>query len=464
MLSPVFIRNLKACLGEENVLLDPEDLICYSFDAASGIPPRKPGAVAIPRSREQVSEILRVCSRHGVPVYPRGSGTNLTGGTVPSPDGIVLSMVELSQILDIDAENLTATAEPGVVIDKLNKAVAQFGLMYPPDPGTVATCTLGGSVAECSGGLRGLKYGVTRDYVMGLEVVVADGSIIRVGGKTVKNVSGYDLTRLFVGSEGTLGIFTQITVRLVPAPQARRSMLAVFDSVDKAGQTVADIIIHRVVPATLEIMDDITIRSVEAYTPVGLPVGAAAVLFIEVDGYPEVVEREAGIVRDICQTHQAQEVRVAKDEVERDRLWEARRVALPALARVKPTTILEDATVPRSKIPNMLSAIKEVARKYSLTIGTFGHAGDGNLHPTILTDASNTEEMTRVKAAIEEIFQTALSLGGTLSGEHGIGIAKAEFMEWEFGPAGLDLMQRVKKAFDPQNILNPGKVVRRAGD
>jgi len=445
-------------LGRENVITAREDLLCYSFDAAQDVPAAPPAVVVTPRDTAQVSEVLRIAGRYGVPVYPRGSGTNLSGGTVPLQGGIVLSMLKMNRILDVDPDNLVAVVEPGVIIQELNNAVAPYGLIYPPDPGTVTTATMGGSVAECSGGLRGLKYGVTKDYITGLDVVLADGRAASFGGKTVKNVTGYDLVKLFTGSEGTLGVITGITVRLIPAPEARKTMLATFDRLADAGNAVTGIVKSKVIPATLEIMDQVTISAVENFAKIGLPTQARAVLLIEVDGIPEVVEREAQTVMSVVANHHGQ-LRLAGDERERYDIWTARRAALPALAQLKPTTVLEDATVPRSQITIMLEALEEIAQRYNLTIGTFGHAGDGNLHPTILTDERDREEMERVHRAVEEIFRKALELGGTLSGEHGIGLAKTRFLEWELGSAGLDVMKKVKSALDPHNLLNPGKMI-----
>ncbi|MFZ5943462.1 MAG: FAD-binding oxidoreductase [Bacillota bacterium] len=453
------IKTLIDLLGKDNVLTSKEDMIAYSFDATADMPSQEPDVVVTPDTKEQIIEIVRLAAKHKIPIITRGSGTNLSGGTIPIQKGIVLSTLKLDKILEIDAENLTARVQPGLVIQRLNEAVAPHGLIYPPDPGTVTTATMGGSVSECSGGLRGLKYGVTKDYVMGLEVVTAEGHIIRTGGKTVKNVSGYDLTKLFTGAEGTLGIITEITVKLIPAPQYRRSMLAIFDDLDKAGKTIADIVSNKVIPATLEIMDNVTIRTVENYAKVGLPTDAEAVLILEVDGSIEqVVLNEFETVQKICKENGAVAIKLAQSDAERDGIFAARRAALPALAQVKPTTVLEDATVPRSKIPEMLKALKEIANKYNLQIGTFGHAGDGNLHPTILTDESNKEEMERVHKAVDEIFKIAIELGGTLSGEHGIGLAKAKYMEWEFGKEGIAVMKKIKDALDPDNILNPGKM------
>ena len=370
-----------------------------------------------------------------------------------------MSFQRMNRILEIDPENLTATVQPGVVIQELNNAIAGHGLLYPPDPGTVATATMGGSVAENSGGLRGLKYGVTKHYVMGMEVVLANGDKVRFGGKTVKNVTAYEFASLFVGSEGTLGIMTEITVKLIPAPKFRRTMLATYQTIEDAGNTVAGIIKAQVIPATLEILDRMTIQTVEAYAHVGLPTDAEALLLIEVDGMAEaVVEREAAaVVKTVAANNGV--LRQANSDAERDQLWAARRAALPALASLNNTVVLEDATVPRSRITEMLVACANIGRKHNLVLGTFGHAGDGNLHPTILADKNNADEMQRVHLAVADIFDAALSMGGTLSGEHGIGIAKMKFLGNELGESGLNLMRAIKEALDPEGILNPGKLV-----
>ena len=461
MLSKEALNELVKVLGKDNVITEIEDLLTYSYDATAAMPRQLPDVVVTPSNVEQVIEIVKTASRHRIPIYPRGSGTNLCGATIPLEKGIVLSMLNMNKIIEVDQDNLTAWVEPGVIIQDLNDQAALYGLLYPPDPGTVKTATMAGSVSQCSGGLRGLKYGVTKHYIMGMEIVLTTGELIKWGGKTVKNVTGYDLTALFTGAEGTLGIITKILVKLIPAPEARKSLLAVFDDLDKAGRTISAIIRNKVIPATLEIMDNTTIRTVENFTHAGLPINAEAVILIEVDGYKESVEREARLVEKICEDSGAVAIQVAKTEEERDLIWFARRNALPALAQLKPTTVLEDATVPRSKIPDMLRAIRAIAEKHNLTIGTFGHAGDGNLHPTILTDIQDKEEMERVDKAVEEIFEAAIALGGTLSGEHGIGMAKAKFLPREFGQAGVDTLRRIKEALDPSYMLNPGKIVLR---
>ena len=458
MLDRQALRQLQSAVGKQNVIVDREELVLYSYDATAGMPAAPPLAAVLPENTAQVVSVVDICRNHRLAVFPRGSGTNLSGGTVPVGDGVVLATPRMDRILELDPDNLAATVQPGVVIQRLNDAAAPHGLLYPPDPGTVATATMGGSVSECSGGLRGLKYGVTRDYVTGLEVVLADGSVARFGGKTVKNVTAYDMVRLFTGAEGTLGVITEITVRLVPVPEDRRSMLASFTGLAAAGEAVAAIIRARIVPATMEILDRTTVEAVENFAHVGLPRDAAAVLLVEVDGRHEVVRHDAAVVEQILQQCGGR-LKLAADDRERDALWEARRSALPALARLRPTTVLEDATVPRSRIVEMLAAIQEIAERHRLLIGTFGHAGDGNLHPTILTDESDREEMARVHLAVEEIFARALALGGTLSGEHGIGLAKKRFLPQELGDAGMAAVGRIKKALDPENLFNPGKIL-----
>ena len=461
MLTREVLQELVQVLGAENVLTEQEDLLTYAYDATAAMKHSMPEVVVTPLSTEQVVEIVKIASRNKLPIYPRGSGTNLSGGTIPTEGGIVLSMLNLNKILEVDQDNLTATVQPGVIIQALNDEVVKHGLLYPPDPGTITTATMGGSVSECSGGLRGLKYGVTKHYIMGLQIVLANGEVIRWGGKTVKNVTGYDLVALYTGAEGTLGIITEIIVKLIPAPEARKSVMAVFDDLDKAGRAIAAIIRNKIIPATLEIMDKVTIQTVENFLHAGLPMDAEAILLCEVDGYKEVVERESVLVERVLKEEGAVEVKIAKNDQERDLLWLARRSALPALAQKRPTTVLEDATVPRSKIPDMLKAIRRIATKYDLQIAAFGHAGDGNLHPTILTDVRDVEEMKRVHLAVEEIFETAIALGGTLSGEHGIGIAKMKFLDWEFGEAGVAALRSIKEALDPNYIMNPGKILRR---
>ena len=459
MIDKTSIKELEEIVGAKNVLSRKVDLVTYSYDATSDMPRQAPDIVVLPTTTTEVQRIVNLAQEQGLAIYPRGAGTNLSGGTIPLKKGIVLSFQRMSMIIEVDPDNLTATVQPGVVIQELNNAVAPFGLIYPPDPGTVATATMGGSIAENSGGLRGLKYGVTKHYVMGMEVVLANGDKVRFGGKTVKNVTAYDFANLFVGSEGTLGIVTEITVKLIPSPKYRRSMMCLFKKLEDAGNTVTGIIKSQVIPATLEIMDKMTIETVENYTRIGLPTDVEALLLVEVDGMAEeVVEREAQAVAKVVKENSG-ELKLAGSDAERDQLWAARRAALPALAQLNPTVVLEDATVPRTRVTDMLLACQKIAKKYDLKMGTFGHAGDGNLHPTILTDANNKEEMERVHKAVDEIFATALSFGGTLSGEHGIGMAKMRYLGDEIGESGLRMMRSVKEALDPHYMLNPGKMV-----
>ncbi len=459
MLDKAVVLKLQELVGKENVLTSKVEMLAYSYDATADMPRQMPDVVVMPTSSAMVQQVVDLARAKHLAIYPRGAGSNLSGGTIPYKKGIVLSFQRMNQILEIDPANLTATVQPGVVIAALNAAIAKHGLIYPPDPGTVATATMGGSAAENSGGLRGLKYGVTKNYIMGMEVVLANGNKVRFGGKTVKNVTAYDFSNLFVGSEGTLGITTELTCKLIPAPRFRRTMMGIFSTIEDAGNAVAGIIAAHVIPATLEIMDNMTIRTVEAFANIGLPVEAKALLLCEVDGMSQdLVDTEAEAVIEVLKKNNC-EYKAANTDVERDQLWLARRNALPALASLNNTCIVEDATVPRSRITEMLLACEAIAAKYNVTIGTFGHAGDGNLHPTILYDMYDQDLTTRVHMAIDEIFSTALALGGTLSGEHGIGMAKMKYLGDELGQSGLDLMRTIKEALDPDYLLNPGKLV-----
>jgi len=452
------IKEFEGVLGKDNVFQDETDRMTYSYDAAV-LDPALPSLVLRPTSSEALGKVVGLCNEHALPLTVRGAGTNLSGGTIPTAGGVVVLTNALNRIIEINEEDLYAVVEPGVVTAKFAAAVEAKGLFYPPDPGSQAVSTLGGNVAENAGGLRGLRYGVTRDYVMGLEFFDVNGELVKTGARTVKCVTGYNLGGLLVGSEGTLGVFDKITLKLIPMPPASKAMMAIFNDMNKASETVSAIIAHRIVPVTLEFMDNFTIRAVEDFSHAGLPVDAAALLLIEVDGHPVQVEEDAEKVESLCRQMGAMSMRVAQDAAERDKVWEARRAALSALSRVKPTTVLEDATVPRSKIPAMIRSIEAIAKEFDLTIGTFGHAGDGNLHPTILTDRRNHEEWKRVEKAIDAIFDRALALGGTLSGEHGIGMAKSRFLEKETSRATILYSRRIKAALDPKNILNPGKII-----
>ncbi|SHI25869.1 glycolate oxidase [Desulfosporosinus lacus DSM 15449] len=450
------VQALTKIVDSENLLLELEDRMCYSYDGTFRT--FLPDYIARPKNTQEIQEIVKVAVAFKTPLYTRGTGTGLSGGSVPVKGGIVMDLTRLNRILEIDAKNLVAIVEPGVITGDLHKAVEALGLYYPPDPASLKTCTMGGNVAEGAGGPRAIKYGVTRDYVMGLEVVTAAGELIRVGGRTVKNVSGYDLTRLFVGSEGTLGVITQIIVKLIPKPEAKKTIMSMFPKLDGAADTVPQIIAKGIIPAALEIMDDLAINCVENHLHMGLPRDSEAVLLIELDGDKEVVEKQAPIIAQICQDNGASEVRVAQNDAESEDLWKARRAVSAAIVQLNPTKVAEDATVPRTMIPEMIRRLKKIAAKYNLPMPIYGHAGDGNLHPNILTDRHNPEEMERVEKAVEEIFKTTVELGGTLSGEHGIGLMKAPFMKLQFTPEEIHYFREIKKVFDPQNILNPGKI------
>lgn len=452
-----FIKALAGIVGDRFTLSDPESLACYGYDSTPELESR-PSVVLLPGSQAEVMRVLELCHGSGVRVTPRGSGTNLSGGSISCDGGVVLQTSRMNRILEIDQENLTATVEPGVVTSALHREVEAQGLFYPPDPGSMNISTMGGNVAENSGGLRGLKYGVTANYVMGMQTVLADGALLKTGGKVVKDVAGYNLNQLLVSSEGTLGIFTEITVKLIPKPKHKKTMLVHFPALEQAALTVSHIIAARIIPATLEFLDRVTIKCVEEYAHVGLPLDVDAVLLIEVDGHPAQVEEEAAGIREICERHGCSFFQTAASPEEALKLATARRVALSALARLRPTTILEDATVPRSALAPMVKLIQETAKKYDLVIGTFGHAGDGNLHPTCLTDERNRDEIGRAHQAFAEIFEATIAMGGTITGEHGVGVAKKKYLPRLVGEAGIKVMRGIKSALDPQGILNPGKI------
>lgn len=457
MMNQSVLQQLEQALGKDKMITAPEDLLVLGYDSTPGLH-ATPDVVVYPTSTEEVVRIVEIARDHNLPLTPRGSATGLSGGSIPIHGGIVICLNKMNRILEIDEENLTATCEPGVVTLDLFNAVAEKGLFYPPDPGSQKISTLAGNVMEDAGGLRGLKYGVTRDYVMALTCVLADGSLISTGGKSVKDVAGYAFKDLLIGSEGTLAIITAITVKLIPPPQTKQTFLAYFDNIRTAGETVSKIIAAKIIPSTMEIMDKATINCVEDYAGIGLPRQMAALLLIEVDGHPAVVAEEAEALKAILEQVGAAQVHQAKDAQDAMKLAEARRTALSALARVSPTTLLEDATVPRSKLADTFTLIENLTEKYQLTVGTFGHAGDGNLHPTVLCDERNEDEMKRAHAFYDELYEQVLAWGGTVSGEHGIGIAKKGYLAKQIGPGGVAVMRRIKAAFDPQGIMNPGKI------
>jgi glycolate oxidase len=444
-------------VGAEQVLTSPEDTIPYGFDGTAAL--KGPvGVVVHPGSTEEVAAVVKLANEFSHAIVTRGSGTGLSGGSVPSEGCIVLCLTRLDKIISVDPANLTVRAQCGVITAAIDAAANKHGLFYPPDPGSMKISTIGGNVAENSGGLRGLKYGVTRDYVMGLEVVMPDGQIARFGNACVKDVAGYSMKDLFIGSEGTLGIITEVLLKVLPRPAARRTMLASYDRMEDAAQTVSDIIAAKIIPCTLEFLDRMTIGCVEDYAKIGLPRDCEALLLMETDGHPAAVAEEAEQMLALARARGARDVRVARDDAEALQLASARRSAFSALARVRPTTILEDVTVPRDKLAEMVAFVAEVAKKHNLLVGTFGHMGDGNLHPTFLTDERNTEEMARVHEALEDIVTKTLALGGTITGEHGVGLAKKAWLRRQVGENSHDLMREIKRAWDPRNLLNPGKI------
>ena len=451
------ISSLQALVGREAVLTQPEDLIPNSFDGTAALQ-QMPACVLFARTTQQVASVLKFANETRIPVVTRGSGTGLSGGSLPTEGCVVLCLLQMDKILELDRANLTMSVEAGVTTLQVADAASGAGLFYPPDPGSMKISTIGGNVAENSGGLRGLKYGVTRNYVMGLEVVLPNGEVLWTGNKCVKDVAGYSLKDVFIGSEGTLGVITKILLKLIPRPLAKKTLVATFAHMDQAAQTVSDIIAAQIIPCTLEFLDRTTIHCVEDFAKVGLPLDCEALLLMETDGHPAAVQDEATKMEEVARKNNALQVRVAADDAEATRLATARRSAFSALARVAPTTILEDATVPRSELAKMIRFVAGVAQKHRLRIGTFGHMGDGNLHPTFLTDERNRDEMHRVEEAFKEIFDEAIRLGGTITGEHGIGLAKKGFLPTFAGDAQMRVMRELRKVLDPNGILNPGKM------
>ncbi|TRZ98302.1 MAG: FAD-binding protein [Deltaproteobacteria bacterium] len=433
-----------------------ETRICYSFGAT-----RKtflPDAVVYPVNAEEVRRTVLLANLHRFPVVPRGAGSGFSGGSLPVRGGVVLSTERMDRIVSIDTENLYAIVEPGVVNGTLKEEARKKGLFYPPDPASLKFSTLGGNIAECAGGMCAVKYGVTRDYVLALEAVLGTGELIRTGVATVKGVVGYDLTRMLVGSEGTLGIVTRATLRLIPLPEAATTLLALFDGNRRSVEAVNAIVAARVTPSAMELMDRTAIDCVQALMPVPLPEGTGSALLLEVDGPEGQVVREADLLTEVCRAHGALEVRRASDAGGRDELWKLRRSISPSLLRVAPVKLNEDIVVPRSRLADMFAFLSDLSARKNVRIVNFGHAGDGNIHVNIMISGEDADETRRADEAVGEVFRKTVEMGGTISGEHGVGISKAPFLEMEVGPLGVAVMKRLKECFDPNGILNPGKI------
>jgi len=450
------LRQLADIVGATHVSTSTVDRITHSFDATQ----RQclPDVVVHPSRVEEVSQIVRLANTERIPILPRGAGSGFTGGSLPVRGGIVLVLTRMNRILEIDTDNLIAVVEPGVITGRLQKEVERLGLFYPPDPASKDFSTLGGNIAECAGGPRCVKYGVTRDYVLGLEVVTPTGAIIHTGGRTMKNVVGYDLTRLFVGSEGTLGIVTRITLRLLPKPEARKTMLVAFESIDGAAQSVSAIIRGKIIPTTLEFMDGSAIDCVRKATTLDLPLACRAVLIIEVDGDRALLDGQAERILAIIRPLGVLETRVAETADESEAIWKIRRSVSPSLRNLNPHKFNEDIVVPRSRVPDMIRALEGIASRYGVPIVNFGHAGDGNIHVNVMVDLNEPGMEDKAHQALHEIFRTTVDLGGSVSGEHGIGTAKAPYISMELDQATLAAMRAIKQALDPNNIMNPGKI------
>ena len=456
MLKQSFIKELAKIVGRDDVLSDLKDLIAYSYDAT----PRQemPEVIVFPRGTAEVSAVMKAAYREKIPVVARGAGTNLSGGTVPIKGGIILELSRMNRILEIDTANRRTVVEPGMVNLDLQNALAPLGFFYPPDPASQKSSTLGGNIGENAGGPLCLRYGVTSKYVCGIEVVLADGEVVNFG-DYVDDPPGYDLRGLFIGSEGILGVATKLILHIIPKPEASRMMLAVFDTLEDAGQTVSDIIRLGIIPQALELLDKTMCWVIEQSVSAGYPTDAAGLLLILVAGLADTLDKQVKEISEICQRNKVREVRIAQTSAERDALWKGRQGAFGAVARICPPYSVNDGTVPRDKLAQALHKVGEIAQKYHLIIANVAHAGDGNLHPLVLFDAKKPEERAAAKKAGEEILDACIALGGTITGEHGIGLEKLDAMPHMFGPADIAAMRQVKKVFDADNILNPGKVL-----
>ncbi len=449
--------QFKEIVGQDRLLEKEEELLCYSYDAY--LEESMPDLVLLPVTTQEVSKILEICSSYKLPVTARGAGTSVCGASIPSKHGIVLCFSKMNKVVEINTEDRYTIVQPGVVNVDIQKALEPFNFFYPPDPGSMNVSTIGGNVAQNAGGPRCLKYGVTADYILGMEVVLASGKIVRFGSRNIKDVTGYRLSGLFCGSEGTLGIVTEIILRVVPKPEAIKTIMVTFDDLDDTAKSVSDIIGAGILPVALELIDKMTLNAIEDSSNIGLPRSAQGILLIEIDGVKEACEKEIQKIIEKVKANNSISIQEAKSEKERDQLWQARRSAFGVFAKLAPDIFSEDVTVPASKIPEMIRKTVAIVKKYGLTVGILAHAGDGNMHPMIPADKSNKEEWERVEKAFDEIVEAAVSLNGTLSGEHGIGLAKTRFLPLVMNKDSIEFMSVIKKAVDPDGILNPGKFV-----
>jgi len=456
MLNERILAQLESIVGQGNISWSKVDRITHSFDATQR--QYLPDVVIHPGTTEEISQIVRLADQEKIPILPRGAGSGFTGGSLPIHGGIVLVLTRMNRILEIDTDNLVAVVEPGVVTGHLQREVERLGLFYPPDPASKDFSTLGGNIAECAGGPRCVKYGVTRDYVLGLTVVTPKGDIIRTGGRTMKNVVGYDLTRLFVGAEGTLGVVTEIILKLLPKPEARKTMLVAFASIEGAAEGVSTIIRGKIIPTTLEFMDGSAIDCVRKATPLDLPDACQAVLIIEVDGDQAQLDGQVNRILELLSPLGVLETRIAETPEESEAIWKVRRSVSPSLRNLNPNKFNEDIVVPRSRVPEMIRALERISTNYSVPIVNFGHAGDGNIHVNVMVDLAEPGMEETVEQVLREIFQTTVSLNGSVSGEHGIGTAKSPYIGMELSRETLDTMRTIKQALDPNNIMNPGKI------
>ena len=457
MISLKIKNQLMKIVGESRIEDKDENLICFSYDAF--IKESIPDVVLFPISTAEISQIMSIAYQENIPVTCRGAGSNISGGSIPANKGIVLSLTKMNEIIDINTKDRYAVVQPGVVNHDLQVKLAENNFFYPPDPSSYTVSTIGGNIAENSGGPRCLKYGVTSDYILSLEVVLASGKTIRCGSKNVKDVTGYNLSALFCGSEGTLGIVTEATLRVVPMPEAKRTLLAYFDDLEDSADTVADIIGSGILPAAMELMDQMTLNAIEDAASLGLPIEAKGALLIDVDGTKESVDKQVQQILEKAKSHNSNNITIASTIEESDQLWKARRSVYTIFCRMAPNIIVEDATVPPSKITEMIKGIRKIGNRYNLRVGIIAHAGDGNMHPLILGDIRNKQEWHRIEEATREIFELAVRLGGTLSGEHGIGLAKSKYLHLMLNKETMEFMSELKTMCDPKRILNPGKFV-----